>query len=181
MNNEYDSNKKMLNTLRKLNESTNNRPIIKEEEFDSFIQKGQQSSSDNTPAESEQVPDKNDITVINDVDVKIISSDSADLQIRQDQKTAISGLIDQFRSQVSQIAELEPGFTIDMEQIRLDGNVPDMDFSFVFIAGEESGLYINAEMLKIEQEVADAIQKLIKFEQTFITTLDPIIRDRKNN
>lgn len=181
MNKEYDSTKKMLNTIRKINESVNIRPIIKEEEFDSFIQKAQGSSSENAPSQGEEVPDKNDIAVINDVDVKIISNDSADLEIREDQKTAISGLIDQFRSQVSQIAELEPGFTIDMNQIRLDGNVPDMDFSFVFIAGEESGFYLNFEMVKMEQDVLEAIQKLIKFEQTFITTLDPIIRDRKNN
>lgn len=179
MNKEYDQTKKMLNTLRNLNESISNKPVIKEEEFDSFVQKN--NPSDNFPDSNEKVEDKTDVTVINDVDVKLISNDTNDLQIKEDQKTLISGLIDQFRSQVSQIAELEPGFTFDVNQIRLDGSVPDMDFSFVFIAGDERGLYINTEMLKIEQDIVDAIQKLSKFEQTFATTLDPIIRDRKTN
>lgn len=180
MNSYYDETKKMLNTLRKLNESAiNNKPLIKEQEdFDAFAQKRK---ADVKPLPGEEVEDKNNITVINDVDVKIITTDDMDLEIREDQKTAISGAIDQFRSQVSQIAEFEPGFTVEDDQIRLDGSIPDMDLNFVFIAGEERGLYINSEMLKIDDESLEAIEKLSKFEITFATTLDPIIRDRKNN
>ena len=62
----------MLNTLRKLNETK---------------------SSFNTLREQEE-PTSDDITVINDVDIKLVSSDTVDLELTEEQKNAISGLID---------------------------------------------------------------------------------------
>lgn len=159
----YDETKKMLNTLRKLTESTRNiRPLTEEE----------------LPNTSNV---KDDVDVINDVDVKILSSDNADMKLTDQQKNAISGLIDSFREQVSQIANLEPGLTINMNQIRLDGSISDIDLNFVLITGEESGFYINADMLKVEDEVLQAVGKLTKFQQIFEDTLNPLIRERSNN
>jgi hypothetical protein len=82
---------------------------------------------------------------------------------------------------VSQIANFEPGFTLTQTQIRLDGSLPDEDINFVLIAGEESGLYINADMLKLEENTLMVLQRLQKFEMSFKDGLDPIIRQRQNN
>jgi SMC interacting uncharacterized protein involved in chromosome segregation len=160
---DYDDTKKMLNTLRRLNESRTS--------FGSLIREQN---------ETEQ-PDMDDVFVVNDVDVKMISNDQMDLKLMDDQKTSISNLIDSFREQVSQIADLKPGITMKSNQIRLDGNIPDLDINFIIIAGEESGLYLNADMLKIEEETNIQIQKLLKFEETFKTTMEPMIRDRNTN
>ena len=159
----YDETKRMLNTMRRLTESTKNFKILKEEEIP---------QTDNM---------KDNVDVINDVDVKMLSSDSVDMKLTDNQKNALSGLVDSFREQVSQLANLEPGFTINMNQIRLDGSIPDIDLNFVLISGEESGFYLNADMLKIEDETLLAIQKLNKFQLTFEDTVNPIIRERNNN
>ena len=155
----YDDTKKMLNTLRKLNETK---------------------SSFNTLREQEE-PTSDDITVINDVDVKLVSSDTVDLELTEEQKNTISGLIDSFREQVSQIAELKPGFTFNETQIRLDGSITDLDINFVFIVGDEGGLYLNADMLLIDNDVITTITKLSKFELTFRDTIEPLLRERKTN
>ena len=149
----------MLNTLRKLNETK---------------------SSFNTLKEQEE-PTSDDITVINDVDIKLVSSDTVDLELTEEQKNAISGLIDSFREQVSQIAELKPGFTFNETQIRLDGSITDLDINFVFIVGDEGGLYLNADMLLIDNDVMTTITKLSKFELTFRDTIEPLLRERKTN
>lgn len=149
--------------MRRLTESTKNFKILKEEEIP---------QTDNM---------KDNVDVINDVDVKMLSSDSVDMKLTDNQKNALSGLVDSFREQVSQLANLEPGFTINMNQIRLDGSIPDIDLNFVLISGEESGFYLNADMLKIEDETLLAIQKLNKFQLTFEDTVNPIIRERNNN
>lgn len=149
----------MLNTLRKLNETK---------------------SSFNTLREQEE-PTSDDITVINDVDVKLVSSDTVDLELTEEQKNTISGLIDSFREQVSQIAELKPGFTFNETQIRLDGSITDLDINFVFIVGDEGGLYLNADMLLIDNDVMTTITKLSKFELTFRDTIEPLLRERKTN
>lgn len=158
----YDETKKMLDTLRRLTESTKNAKILKED------------ISVNTET-------KDEIDVINDVDVKILSTDNMDMKLTEEQKNAISGLVDSFRQQVSELANLEPGFTINMNQIRLDGSISNVDINFVLISGEEAGFYVNADMLKIETETVTMIDKLSKFQLVFEDTLNPIIRQRNNN
>ncbi len=164
----YDDTKKMLNTLRKLNESITSTNVLKED-----IQQTQE------PQQTQN--QKNDFIVINDVEVNMLSTDEMDLELQEDQKTAISGLIDNFKQQVSQIVDFEPGMTINQNQIRLDGVLTDDDVSFVFIAGEENGVYINADMLKLTTETGTALEKLAKFEETFKTAMEPLISKRNNN
>jgi molybdopterin converting factor small subunit len=167
---EYDVTKSMLKTIRTLTESkTSNRSINEVEEFGSSL---------SDEASKEQ---KNDVIVINDVDVKLLSTDEADMELNDNQKTTISTLIDNFKQQVSQIAEFDPGITMNQDQIRMDGSLPDEDINFVFIAGVDSGVYINADMLKLEQNVATALEKLAKFNETFKTSLEPLINQRDNN
>lgn len=170
MKTDYDVTKNMLKTIRSITETKVLKQSINEvAEFESTL-------SDN--ADQEQ---KNDVTVINNVDVKLLSTDQSDMTLSETQKTTISGLIDNFKQQVSQIAEFDPGMTINQDQIRLDGYLPDEDINFVFIAGIESGVYINADMLKLEQNVATALEKLAKFEETFKTSIEPLINQRDNN
>jgi hypothetical protein len=166
----YDETKEMLNKLRKLNESYvhNKTKQLRED-----IQ-----SSDNPSVDSGQ---KDNILVINDVDVKLISNDESDMDLTEEQKKTISELIDNFKQQVSQIVEFDPGLTINEDQVRLDGKLTDEDVSFVFIAGKDSGTYINSEMMKLENKIAQVLEKLVKFEETFKTSLEPIIDQRKNN
>jgi len=164
MRNDYDFTKKMLNTIRNISESKTSTRTLREQE---------------EPQQHLQI--NNDVTVINDVDVKMLSTDQSDMKLQDDQKTAISGLIDNFRQQVSQIVEFDPGMTINQQQIRLDGKLTDEDVTFVLIAGQEGGVYINAEMLKVEAETLAVLDKLVKFEETYKTTMEPMITQRDNN
>lgn len=170
--NEYDLTKNMLKTIRTLTESKLSSNNLNEQQTEL-----QNPQVDNSNIDTQ----KNDIDVINDVDIKLLSNDQNDLKLTDQQKTAISEIIDGFKQQVSQIVEFEPGMTLTKEQIRLDGYLPDEDINFVFISGKESGIYINADMLKLEQNVATSLEKLAKFEITFKSAMDPIIQERTNN
>ncbi len=166
----YDETKKMLNTLRKLNENKTSNSVIKEQ---------QEVSQQVEPEQTQK--QESDFVIINDVEVKMLSTDEMDMELKDDQKETISNLIDNFRQQVSQIVDFDPGMTINQKQIRLDGVLTDEDISFVLIAGEESGVYINADMLKLETEVGNALEKLVKFQETFKTSMEPLISQRNNN
>ncbi len=167
---DYDVTKNMLKTIRTLTESKLTNKTINEqsEPITPLINKTEEEQND-------------DITVINDVDVKLVSSDESDMKLSDQQKGGISQIIDGFRQQVSQIVDFNPGFTITQNQIRLDGSITELDIDFVFIAGDESGIYINADMLKLEQDTATMLEKLAKFEETYKTSMDPLITYRKNN
>ena len=95
--NEYDSTKKMLYTLRKLN------GLIVENELGAEQPNAQQADANQVEDQQNQDPlgpedaaataeQKNDFVVINDVEVKLLSSDSADMQLTDEQKTSISNL-----------------------------------------------------------------------------------------
>lgn len=173
----YDEIKGMLNKLRSLNETKyTQKPLITEDE------EGQQTldntQSDNTDAEKKQY---DNVEVVNDVDVKLLSSDQEEIKLKPEEKTAISQIIDSFRQQVSQIANLEPGITISETEIRLDGEITDLEINFVIISGEGSGLYINGDMLLMDDETMEMLEKLRKFEPTFTSAMEPLIRDRMNS
>jgi hypothetical protein len=167
---DYDVMKGMLKTIRTITESkASNRTLNEAVGFQSpEVDKSEENL-------------KNDVMVVNDVEIKMNSSDEADLTLQDSEKTAISQLIDNFKQQVSQIADFTPGITIAPDQVRLDGTLTDQDISFVFIAGKESGAYINADMLKLEQDVANELEKLAKFQETFETAMNPLIQERKTN
>lgn len=167
----YDDTKKMLNTLRKLNENKQSNSVIKEQQ--------EQIPQEVNPEQTQK--QESDFVIINDVEVKMLSTDEMDMELKEDQKEIISNLIDNFRQQVSQIVDFDPGMTINQNQIRLDGSLTDEDINFVFIAGDESGVYINADMLKLDTETGTALEKLAKFEETFKTAIEPLITQRKNN
>jgi hypothetical protein len=139
------------------------------------------------PTTNDANPDANkqqydNVEVVNDVEVKLISTDQEDIKLKEDEKNGISQIIDSFRQQISQLADLDPGFTISEQQIRLDGNMTDdTEIGFVFIAGEESGLYINGDMLSIDEKTIEMLGKLFKFQPTFVTAMEPLIRDRRTS
>jgi hypothetical protein len=168
--NDYDVVKSMLKTIRTITESkTSTRTLNEVAEFQSpAVDRADQNL-------------KNDITIVNDVEVKLNSPDKADMTLQDSQKEAISQLIDNFKQQVSQIADFNPGISITPDQIRFDGSLTDQDVSFVFIAGKDVGVYINADMLKLEQEIANELEKLAKFQETFETAMEPLIQERNNN
>jgi len=170
----YDEIKGMLSTMRTLNESkvSKTTSILTED-----VAPTEPGDDIPTPESSQEKYDN--VEVVNEVEVKLISTDQEDVKLKDNEKGSISQLIDSFRQQVAQLADLNPGFTIDESQIRLDGTIPDLDVNFVMIAGEDGGLYINSDMLSIEDETLVILEKLSKFKPTFITAMEPILRDRR--
>ncbi len=167
MRNDYDVAKSMLKTMRLLSEG--------KEQYKKTIRE----QSETLAPEAQNM--KDDFLVINDVDVKLLSTDDSDMKLLDDQKNEISNIIDGFKSDVEQIVDFEPGFTISPDQIRLDGTLTDEDIKFVFIAGKEDGVYVNADMLKLDTETATTLDKLAKFQETFKTSMEPLISQRNSN
>ena len=143
--------------MRNLNENVKSKSILKEEDEKLFN------------------------LVLNDnVEVKIHSTDQEDLSLSEEEKGSLNQLIQNFKSQVSELANFEEGFNIYVDSVRLDGTIEN-DLSFVLIAGNERGLYVNANMLKIEAETVETISKLEKFQHTFEDVVMEIMNNRKNN
>ena len=143
--------------MRTLNENTASKATLKEEE--------------------EKV---NNLVLNNNVEIKVHSSDQEDLNISDEEKNALNQLIENFKTQVSEIATFEEGFNIYTNSIRLDGSISE-DLGFVFIAGEDRGIYINSDMLMLNDETTVIIEKLNKFQHTFEDVVNEMMNTRKTN
>jgi hypothetical protein len=151
----YDGIKKMLTTLRNISENTTSSRALTEEKINTLV-------------------------IGNNVEIKVHSDDNADLEITDEEKNSLNQMIENFKSQVYELATFDEGFNIYANSVRLDGKIFD-DMSFVFIAGEDSGLYVNCNMLKLDDENSRVIEKLNKFEHTFQDVASGLINARKNN
>lgn len=155
----YDSTKKMLNTLRQLNESTNSKKSLKEQE------------------EEKQMEDT--VIVVDGVEVRLIANSKEDLQLNDTQKKVVSDVIKNFGTQVSDLGDLRPGITIEGGAVRLDGVLPDVNLSFVIIAGVNKGTYLNTSMLKVSYDLLESVEKLLKFEDVFADSMNDLISERR--
>jgi hypothetical protein len=151
----YDDIKKMLNTLRVISENTTSSKILKEEKVNTLV-------------------------IGNNVEIKVHSDDQEDLKISDEEKNALNQLIENFKTQVYELASFDEGFNVYPNSVRLDGKIDD-DLTFVYIAGEDRGLYMNANMLKLDSETTIIIDKLNKFQHTFEDVVNELIQARKSN
>lgn len=161
--NEYEDTKRLLNVLRKLNESKFNKNTINENVF-------------------KRINEDEDLDAIDDANVKV-TTDGQNIELEKEEKDILNQITTNFKTQVSKNVDFEPGFSIVENQIRLDGKISDYDISFVYIAGgDDSGVYINAEMLDLTEkdDIIETLEKLKNFNETFQTSAYEIIEKRKD-
>jgi hypothetical protein len=177
---DYDQIKVMLNKIRNLNENkvTKSNFILEQNSSDSYND-GSDNEKNDTNTESVKKQYDN-IEVINDVEVKLLSTDREDTEVKPEEKETISQIIDSFRSEVSQISELDPGFTITETQVRLDGTDDETGVNFTFVVGEDMGIYITSEMMTVNEKTIEFITKLANFFKTYTSAMEPLVRTRKN-
>lgn len=125
--------------------------------------------------------EKEQITTINSVDVKIMSTDDLDLELKDDEKNQITQLIDQFHQEVSNIVEFD-SLLIYENSTKLSGVIPQLNIKFVFSSGDDEGLFLtNISTLKINQEISEMINKLMDFQEKYVEITENLIRNRKEN
>lgn len=165
-NNEYNNTKKMLNVLRKLNESKIDKKIIDETKRMYLIENDGEV----------------DVDAVDDSDVKISLEDSNE-ELDEDEKYILNQITDNFKKSVSSLVKFDPGYMITNDEVRLDGNFNDLNFGFVLIVGDKNnGVYINAEMVDLtdKDETIETLTKLKAFYEIFKTTAMSLIEKLNN-
>lgn len=174
--NSYDEIKGMLKTMRSFNRP-NSYGSLKEE-----IQPQQPQNP--VPAGNDQQQsgeEKKDFTIVNNVEVRFNSTDSTDLQLKDDEKTKISGLIDAFRTEVSELTEFGK-LNVYPDSVKLEGRIGNLNLDFMLSAGDDNGTYLsNTSLLKLTPEIMDMLNKLKKFEAKFTDEMNNLILTRRQN
>jgi hypothetical protein len=104
--------------------------------------------------------------------------DRNDLDITSDEKLAFQETMDEFVEEVSDLADF---YTLNVYENNVDwsGKVIDEDIDFTFSIGEDSGIYVNGNMMKIDEDFLEMINKLKQFYEKFKSKWGRVLANRK--
>jgi hypothetical protein len=104
--------------------------------------------------------------------------DRSDLDITTDEKIAFQETMDEFVNEVSDLVDFNI-LNVYPNNVEWSGKVIDEDLEFIFTIGEDSGIYINGQMVKVDQEFLNMINKLQQFYQKFKSKWGKVLASRK--
>jgi hypothetical protein len=110
--------------------------------------------------------------------LKLHGKDRSDLDITTDEKVAFQETMDEFVEEVSDLVDFET-LNVYKNSVEWSGKLIDEDLEFIFTIGEDSGIYINGEMIKVDSEFLDLINKLQQFYQKFKSKWGKVLANRK--
>ena len=166
MINEYDEIKELLRRSRRLTEQvappTNiDADIEGEEEFD-----------------VEPQEEKSKTYRVSGGLVKLHGKTKQDLELSTDEKTAFQETMDEFIDQVSDMADYGT-LNLYPSNVEWSGKIIDKDIDFMYTIGESSGIYINGDMIKVDPEFVETINKLSSYYDQFKAKWAKILAQRK--
>ena len=104
--------------------------------------------------------------------------DRSELDITGDEKVAFQETMDEFVQEVSDLADFDV-LNVYPNNVDWSGKIIDQDLDFTLTIGENSGIYINGDMLKVDEDFLDLISKLQKFYQKFKSKWGTVLSNRK--
>jgi hypothetical protein len=108
----------------------------------------------------------------------IHGKDRTDVEINSDDKLAFQQSMDEFVDEVSDLVDFNV-LNIYTNNVQWSGYLIDDEIEFIFTIGEDSGIYINADYIKIDQEFLTTLTKLQQFYQKFKSKWGKVIASRK--
>ena len=184
MNNQYDEIKNLLeNSRRMLSKDTLN------ETRETLLNKGLINELDikpdnlamSTEDEEEMMTEPDDKQKTYRVSgglVTIHGKNKQDLELSTDEKIAFQETMDDFVNEVSDLADFDK-LNLYHENVDWSGKIIDFDLDFYFSIGEKNGVYINGDMIKLDDELIELVNKLTVFYEKFKSKWAKILSQRK--
>jgi hypothetical protein len=104
--------------------------------------------------------------------------EKTDLDITTDDKIAFQESMDEFVQEVSDLVDFNT-LNVYPNNVEWSGKVIDEDLNFTFTIGENSGIYINADMTKVDEDFLELINKLQQYYQKFKSKWGKVLASRK--
>lgn len=104
--------------------------------------------------------------------------DRSDLDITTDEKVAFQETMDEFIEEVSDLVDFNT-LNVYPNNVEWSGHLIDEDINFTLSVGEESGIYVEGTMIKVDNEFTDLMSKLQQFFEKFKSKWSRVIAMRK--
>lgn len=128
--------------------------------------------------ETEPQKDKTQAYRVSGGVLKMHGKDQKELELTTDEKVAFQETMDEFVEQVSDLSDFGV-LNVYPNNVDWSGKVIDFDLEFYFTIGENSGVYINGDMIKLDAELVELINKLTKFYEQFKSKWAKVLASRK--
>lgn len=179
-NERYDEIKNLLKRSKLLFEQDMQVNVARdlEKRMDNDLGEYETANSDIEDEETESPKDKSQKYRISGGILSLHGKNAQDLEITTDEKAAFQETMDEFVEDVSDLVDFNV-LNVYSNSVEWSGRLIDEELDFIFNIGEDSGLYINGEMLKIDEEFLETINKLQQFYQKFKSKWGRVIATRK--
>lgn len=104
--------------------------------------------------------------------------DRSELDITSDEKIAFQETMDEFVEEVSDLVDFET-LNVYPNNVDWSGKIIDEDIDFTFTIGENSGIYIDGSMIKVDEDFLEVLNKLQQFYQKFKSKWGKVLANRK--
>lgn len=104
--------------------------------------------------------------------------EKTDVEITTDDKLAFQQSMDEFVDEVSDLVDFNE-LNVYQNNVQWSGYLIDDELEFIFTIGEDSGIYINADYIKIDQDFLATLTKLQQYYQKFKSKWGKVIASRK--
>jgi len=185
MNNQYDELKSLLEASRNmlgkndLTESKNTlitKGLIKEQEdgpIDIEADSEEEIEIETTPEEDKQKSYR-----VSGGLITLHGKTKQDLELSTDEKTSYQETMDEFVNEVSDLSDFGT-LNVYPNNVDWSGKVIDYDVEFYFSIGETNGVYINGDMIKLDDGLVELINKLTSYYDKFKAKWAKVLSQRK--
>ena len=101
-----------------------------------------------------------------------------ELELTTDEKIAFQETMDEFVSEVSDLTEFNK-LNIYPNNVEWSGKIIDFDIEFFISIGEENGIYLNGDMMKVDDKFVELLNKLKTYYEKFKSKWAMILSSRK--
>jgi hypothetical protein len=129
-------------------------------------------------SEGKTPPDKAQAYRISGGILVLHGKDEHDTDITTDDKIAFQETMDEFIEEVSDLVDFNE-LNVYPNNVEWSGKVIDYDLDFVFSIGENNGVYINGELIKVDPDFIDFINKLQQYYEKFKSKWARVLASRK--
>ncbi len=173
--NQYDEIKSLLKKSRMLMEQVE--PLNMAKSIEDEIEND--TNTDNTDMDVEKVKkDKSKTYRISGGLLTMHGKDKKDLELTTEEKTAFQETMDEFVDEVSDLSDFGV-LNLYQNEVQWSGKVIDFDLEFFYSIGENNGVYVNGDMIKLDEKLTELISKLTSFYEKFKAKWAKVISTRK--
>lgn len=104
--------------------------------------------------------------------------DKRDLELTTDDKISFQETMDEFVNEVAELVDFNK-LNVYPNNVEWSGKIIDFDLEFFFSIGEESGIYINGNMIRTDDKFLEMINKLKKYYEKFKSKWSKVLAQRK--